>query len=231
MAKNDNIPAEEAGGGSVGDWIVTFSDCMTLLLCFFVLLLTFSSFDDAALKRFSGSFDFDQMDSAFTDSRDLKDSMTEPPVHIMDRSTSGSEVLTEDLTEDPTKRPESQWTPEDDAYRDRKVISIPSDRLFARGKSTLSPAGKGYLSSLAGFVRALPSQMVICETSPKPTYGRVPWSRLGLDRAWSVMEHLTDSEGLPGERLSISATRLDRSQKTTGRPVVQIVLMAREVYE
>ncbi len=28
------------------EWMVTFSDCMTLLLTFFVLMLSFSSFDE-----------------------------------------------------------------------------------------------------------------------------------------------------------------------------------------
>ena len=43
--------SEDDGPPAIGEWIVTFSDCMTLLLCFFVLLLTFSSFDEEALKR------------------------------------------------------------------------------------------------------------------------------------------------------------------------------------
>ena len=38
--------AETEEAPSAPEWMVTFSDCMTLLLTFFVLLLTFSSFDD-----------------------------------------------------------------------------------------------------------------------------------------------------------------------------------------
>ena len=48
--------AEEDSPNAVGDWIVTFSDCMTLLLCFFVLLLTFSSFEEIELGQFAGHF-------------------------------------------------------------------------------------------------------------------------------------------------------------------------------
>src|SRR4030042_5926969 len=40
---------DEAPGAP--EWMVTFSDCMTLLLTFFVLLLSFSSFDDRVFSR------------------------------------------------------------------------------------------------------------------------------------------------------------------------------------
>ena len=42
---------EEDGPPGAPKWMVTFSDCMTLLLTFFVLLLTFSSFDDKSFRK------------------------------------------------------------------------------------------------------------------------------------------------------------------------------------
>lgn len=36
-------------------WVVTFADLMTLLMCFFVLLLSFSQMDNAKFKQLSGS--------------------------------------------------------------------------------------------------------------------------------------------------------------------------------
>ena len=36
-------------------WVVTFADLMTLLMCFFVLLLSFSEMDNAKFKELSGS--------------------------------------------------------------------------------------------------------------------------------------------------------------------------------
>ncbi len=40
---------DEAPGAP--EWMVTFSDFMTLLLTFFVLLLSFSSFDDRVFRK------------------------------------------------------------------------------------------------------------------------------------------------------------------------------------
>jgi len=44
--------SESAG---VPAWVMTFADLMTLLMCFFVLLLAFSEMDAAKFKELSGS--------------------------------------------------------------------------------------------------------------------------------------------------------------------------------
>ena len=45
--------SEDDGGG--GGWIATFADLMSLLMCFFVLLLSFSEMDVLKFKRLAGS--------------------------------------------------------------------------------------------------------------------------------------------------------------------------------
>ncbi len=45
--------SKESGG--VPAWVMTFADLMTLLMCFFVLLLAFSEMDAARFKQLSGS--------------------------------------------------------------------------------------------------------------------------------------------------------------------------------
>ena len=48
-------PAKNDDGGGVPAWVMTFADLMTLLMCFFVLLLAFSEMDVAKFKQLSGS--------------------------------------------------------------------------------------------------------------------------------------------------------------------------------
>lgn len=48
-------PAEKAEAAGVPAWVMTFADLMTLLMCFFVLLLSFSEMDVAKFKQLSGS--------------------------------------------------------------------------------------------------------------------------------------------------------------------------------
>ena len=51
---SDTEVAAEAAAGLPG-WVMTFADLMTLLMCFFVLLLSFSEMDVAKFKELAGS--------------------------------------------------------------------------------------------------------------------------------------------------------------------------------
>ena len=54
MADEEQGAAEEEAGGLPG-WVMTFADLMTLLMCFFVLMLSFSEMDVAKFKQLAGS--------------------------------------------------------------------------------------------------------------------------------------------------------------------------------
>ena len=50
---SDFEPSKPKSGGAPA-WVMTFADLMTLLMCFFVLLLSFSEMDAAKFKLLSG---------------------------------------------------------------------------------------------------------------------------------------------------------------------------------
>lgn len=50
-----DAPPQKQESGGVPAWVMTFADLMTLLMCFFVLLLAFSEMDAAKFKQLSGS--------------------------------------------------------------------------------------------------------------------------------------------------------------------------------
>ena len=50
---SEAVEKKESKG--VPAWVMTFADLMTLLMCFFVLLLAFSEMDVAKFKQLSGS--------------------------------------------------------------------------------------------------------------------------------------------------------------------------------
>ena len=52
MADDDDCECEEEGGG---EWMATFADLSTLLLTFFVLLLSFSNMDVVQFREMLGS--------------------------------------------------------------------------------------------------------------------------------------------------------------------------------
>jgi chemotaxis protein MotB len=51
----DEIEESSGDSGGGGGWIMTFADLMSLLMCFFVLLLSFSEMDVLKFKRLAGS--------------------------------------------------------------------------------------------------------------------------------------------------------------------------------
>lgn len=234
--------SQDDGPPGVGDWIVTFSDCMTLLLCFFVLLLTFSSFDEESLKRFGGAFSYDQIRPGVEERFQPKDAMSEPVMNLMDQTRQGSETPGKaHKTPESTDRPESRWTPEDAAYLDRKIIHIPSAKLFEPHTSDLRDEGKSMLDLLRGFLREMPCRIVISESTPRRMIaGRLTGRRGGLNRAWAITHYLTtlreitDAKGhvtgrfapLPSGRFSVSTALQAPAVSSRADGTVEIVLLS-----
>ena len=71
---SDQAPAKVVEEGLPG-WVMTFADLMSLLMCFFVLLLAFSEMDVSKYKEMAGS-----MKNAFGVQREVK--VKEPPKGI-----------------------------------------------------------------------------------------------------------------------------------------------------
>jgi chemotaxis protein MotB len=64
---SDEAPAKKEEGRGAPAWVMTFADLMSLLMCFFVLLLSFSNMDLQKFKQIAGS-----MKNAFGVQREIK---------------------------------------------------------------------------------------------------------------------------------------------------------------
>ncbi len=64
---SDSAPRKKDEGGGSPAWVMTFADLMSLLMCFFVLLLSFSEMDLLKFKQIAGS-----MKAAFGVQREIK---------------------------------------------------------------------------------------------------------------------------------------------------------------
>ena len=220
--------SEEAPSGP-GEWVVTFSDCMTLLLCFFVMLLTFSSFDTAELQKLAGSFKYDDHSTIFPFRREVRTSYVpemDPTVSLTD---SGSEKpppeMPQEAPEFPRKRPAIA---DDDAYRDRKVFYIPSEWLFIGRSALLTEQGKRYLRRIAAFVRIIPCRVVIGENGSPAEAASDEEARLA--RAWKVVEFFTVDVRLPVDQFSITAGRTPAPARVSDERMLAVSLLPQEVY-
>jgi chemotaxis protein MotB len=221
---------DEAPGAP--EWMVTFSDCMTLLLTFFVLLLSFSSFDDKVFWKLQTSI-FDALPGINPSDQSIRDAvLSTKQIETTPELVEGSEkpTLNKGL-EDNLK----EETPTD--FRSRKVFSISSERIFW-GKGTLiSAEGRRIMTKMALFLKEVPTRVVVSENGPASEEGA---EQLGLPRAWAVMEYLTTEHNLNRKLFSISAaSTLAQGSLRSGEParasteperILEIVLLERSIY-
>ena len=214
------------------EWMVTFSDCMTLLLTFFVLLLSFSSFDDKVFRKLQMIF-MEALPAVSESDEKNKDSVL-PPEQIQTTVDllKGSEKPTLHQGLDDNLQEE---TPVD--FRSRKVFSISSEKIFWGNGALITPEGSRIMATMASFLEEVPSHVVISENGPAIGEGT---EQLGLSRAWAVIEYLTSGKDLDKKWFSVSAgSTLAQeglpSDKSAGRSLksertLEIVLL-RSIYD
>ena len=223
--------SDEAPGAP--EWMVTFSDCMTLLLTFFVLLLSFSSFDNRIFRSLKVGYST-ALTTLSPGRRSDRDALLYlPPVLHISELRKGSE------------KPTSDQELQDGLLKETKMMNlttgvaflISSEKVFWAKGSALSSEGYRIMDLVAQFLRESPSRIVISENGP---VNNNTSEYYGLPRAWAVMEYLTKEQKLNSDRFSISAEgtlgkkslgngRLNLGPSETER-TVEIVLLQRSIY-
>jgi chemotaxis protein MotB len=232
MGQNGKKPEEDDAAGAP-EWMVTFSDCMTLLLTFFVLLLSFSSFDNRVFRRLKVIYSrgLTTITPSIRSDRDAL-SYIPPIIHVSDLDK-GSEKPTLDIgNEDGLLEATGPYD-----FNRGIVFMLPSNKLFWGNGIAISNQGQSIIDTMAQFLTGVTHRIVISE------HGAVnnPTSEsLGLQRAWAVMNYLTAKKNLDKKRFSISSisTFTQKGSESTGpNPdtagvgrTVEIVLLARNIY-
>jgi chemotaxis protein MotB len=192
---NKQVEEDEAPGAP--EWMVTFSDCMTLLLTFFVLLLSFSSFDERIFKKLQMIFQEELPKVTKLEKRSKDSVISTEQVQITADLQKGSEKPTLNIGLKDKLQKETRVD-----FRSKKVFSVPSKQIFWGNGALISPKGGQVLAKMASFLEDVPSHVVVSESGPSTRGGD---EYLGLSRAWSVVEYLTSGESLDKKWFSISA--------------------------
>jgi chemotaxis protein MotB len=194
MARERPEPPQDEDPGAP-EWMVTFSDCMTLLLTFFVLLLTFSSFDERVFKKLRVIY-CDAFPTIHSRIRASKESLLETEqLRYVEDIDKGSEKAT---YEDGSEGALIETHTND--YKKHKVFLIRSDEVFWGKGTAMSQQGREILSTFAHFIKDTPENVVISENDLQQNN-----PELGMARTWAVIEYLTKKEGLDMNRFNISA--------------------------
>jgi len=231
MARQERQPFKEDPPPGVPAWMLTFCDCMTLLLTFFVLLLSFSSFDEAALRRLLGAMKFKSAVSISKKQTETDASLATEVQPLIDRTDKGAEKKRPFENQKVVKNPKEAETPhETDAYHEEAVLSIPLDRLFLGDSTVLTLWGRDGLNRIASHLKLMPCYVIIGESLPHRASSRsVGSADAGLLRSWEVLRFFTQRQGLQPARFWISGEPPRPLQSEKEKPTMQIVLLARDV--
>ena len=212
-------------------WMTTFSDCMTLLLTFFVLLLSFSSFNEVSLKQLFGALRCRPKPSISDHDQVTDDTMVREQDTVVDRTEKGAEKRTSKNLEIVQNPKETEPIVETDAYHDERIFYISTGRLFWGSGSVLTSRGQEYLEKIALFMKMVPCKVIVGQMDSnrsKPT-GGADSADSGLIRSCAVVKFLTQQQGLPAGRFCVCPTRPSPPQRFRSESVMQIILLAKDL--
>lgn len=191
-------------------WMITFSDVMTLMLTFFVLLVSMSKIDErrklVVLGSIIGAFGWDSSFDVMT--TDPTKRTVEPGVfEDVDDLASLKPMLWEDVEKDL------------DFQSDRfvQILSINAELLFAPGQTGLSPRGQALLERMLPVLRELKYPLLIAghtgtlrdelgtdyRSQDADVVPDLSW-RISLNRSLSVYTYLL-RQGMRSEMLRLEA--------------------------
>jgi len=195
-------------------WMTTFADLVTLLLTFFVLLLSMANMEEVKFAEASAS-----IRSAFGAHSLPAPSKFSIPI-IPSPPISKFSPIQNEMASKVYKRIQSQLKsdniPEDveliKKEDDTIILRIKDSVLFKKGTSTVSPSAYPTLRNLADIIRPLPMRLRIeghTDNTPVSKRKIGNWN-LSVDRAVSVMRFFKRSDLLPLDRMSAIGYGADR---------------------
>ncbi|MCX5645673.1 MAG: hypothetical protein NTZ17_13505 [Phycisphaerae bacterium] len=220
MAHSAKPKQEEERGEGAPLWIISFADMMSLLMAFFVMLSTFSSFgpSDAEKLQKVASATLAANVGGWHKQRSRATVGGQSPA--AGQLGKGSEKPT--LQEKQGKGMMKEAQAGD--FRTRKVFLIESKTVFWGAGTTLSPSGRDFLDTLASFLAKMPDRIVISESGPGED------SDQGFLRAADALNYLT-SKGITKDRCSIAAKGMSPDRRFETQRLLEVVLLSASVYQ
>lgn len=188
-------------------WMVTFGDMMSLLLCFFVLLLSFSTVDVIKYRQLTGSMK-DAFGIAKTDpdyqipSADKMVAVTIQPPQVL------SNLVT--VRAKARRKAKSSSEMEMESGADWVRIKIDGDALFQSGTFQLTPAAFPLLDEVAVMANDFAGTIMIEGHTDNDLYRNTRFSsdsvdlgnyELGAMRSIAVLNYMVENRGVSPNKL------------------------------
>ncbi|WP_294374528.1 flagellar motor protein MotB [uncultured Clostridium sp.] len=204
---------KSSDGGITGDeWLGTYSDCVTLLLTFFVLLYSMSTVDAQKVQAISQAFSVMTGKSA--------DSILQYDMYQGSQPVLGGESKVEDMIEQSENMDNKTMYEEIKEYVEanqlQSTIEVAQDKngvvlqlrdniLFDSGKANLTGGSKEILNKINTLISTIPNPIQVeGHTDNVPISNSDYQDNLELSsaRAASVVRYFTQEKGQPAARFS-----------------------------
>jgi hypothetical protein len=197
MAKEHAKQEEESGGEGAPLWMISFADMSSLLMAFFLMLTTFSSFGPREEKQLKtvlrvATSPFGDLlgHGAFESSGD--DLSRSPGTNGVDMQSNQTRTFTR------TKGALRPTTAPD--FQTHKVFTAESRDMYWSTGTSLSANGRTFLDTVANYAARLHGPVVVSESGPVP-------DNLGVQRSIAVVRYLVD-HGIPEASINVAAAML-----------------------
>ncbi len=219
---------EEEGGGEVGLWYVSFADMITLLLSFFVMLTSFSSYDTESLSRIQAASG-EAGGVIRVNNAKGRNSLVDP-VHDSARPTAGTEqARLDDQIQTMALPPSSDEGP---SAKSTMKLRIEGSKLFPAGSTELSGEGRASAAAIAKLMNVVPCHAmisVVLPASASKASAAGGGEELWLARQYALLAALTEAGHVPAERLALAGGHsFDPLAKS---PCVTVTLMGQWVLQ
>lgn len=224
MSKNHKRKSQNdtGGGGGAPAWMATFSDMMTLLLTFFILLYSISSVDAVKFKSISESLQSVLMGEK--SSSIIEEDGTVQDIPLNESNFEEDEIPNDVLPEDTLVDEETlamyerveEYVTEKGLMADVTVslnengvfVNIKEAILFEPGKAALISGGQELLNSLEGLFLQFENKIVVEGHTDNVTQSSAMYPsnwELSSGRAIQVVRYLSEVKAVPNTRLSAVA--------------------------
>ncbi len=217
MARKKKWPVEYQPNTEA--WMTTFADLISLMLTFFILLISMSTLDKTGLSDVSSSF---TKAVSVLNSGKKTEFQIIPPIE-MQKLISVQELMlamrqnSHSILNNSTLKHKVKGV----IIKDRLYLRIPDAILFEDGKATLRPEHELAIKKLAKMLAIMPGKIRIQgHTNAKVDLSKSPFSdpwTLSLARAASVL-HIMEDEGVNSGRLSLAGYGPSRPVSTEATP-------------
>lgn len=195
---------EEQGGGAP-DWMVTFSDTMTLLMVFFILLFSMSTIDEKKEVKITSAFNsiFNGGGNNPILGEGVGDDTLMNDSQAIDESNNVEELLST-LNSLIEQKELQEYISVEKVDRGVSVVLVDS-LLFESGRADLKSESKELLVDIAGILNGVDNQIIIeghTDNVPINTYMFASNWELSTARSVVVTRFLVESAGVNPVRIS-----------------------------